>query len=87
MGMPAATTIAIMVRCPDINAIVHVTNAMFATYLDTLLTTAPTVLASLRIDHHAPITLGDAERVRYAVEWVGHSAIPMALSNRADGTD
>ena len=97
--MPAATTIAIAVRYRDIDAMGHVNNAVYATYLETAraalfaehldiaLTAAPTVLASLQIDYHAPITLGDAVTVRCAVERVGHSSIPMAYTIRADGTD
>ena len=99
MDMPAVTTIAIAVRYRDIDAMGHVNNAVYATYLETAraalfaehldiaLTAAPTVLASLQIDYHAPITLGDAVTVRCAVERVGHSSIPMAYTIRADGTD
>ena len=68
MGMPAASTVTIDVRYRDIDAMGHVNNAVYATYLETAraalfaerldiaLTTAPTLLTSLQIDHPAPIT-------------------------------
>jgi Predicted thioesterase len=97
--MPAVSTVTVDVRYRDIDAMGHVNNAVYATYLETAraalfaehlgiaLTDAPTVLASLQIDYHAPITLGDRVRVTCAVERVGRTSIPMTYTIRADGTD
>ena len=96
--MPS-TTVTVDVRYRDIDAMGHVNNAVYATYLETArtvlfaehlgvaLTDAPTVLASLQIDYHAPITLGDRVTVTCAVERVGRTSIPMTYTIRADGTD
>ena len=97
--MPAASTVTVDVRYRDIDAMGHVNNAVYATYLETArtalfaehlgiaLTDAPTVLASLQIDYHAPITLSDRVTVTCAVERVGRTSIPMTYTIRADGTD
>ena len=97
--MPAVSTVTVDVRYRDIDAMGHVNNAVYATYLETAraalfaehlgiaLTDAPTVLASLQIDYHAPITLGDRVTVTCAVERVGRTSIPMTYTIRADGTD
>ena len=79
--MPAASTITGDVRYRDIDAMGHFNNAVYATYLETAraalfaehlgiaLTHAPTVLAFLRIECYALITLGDV--VRSAVRSCG----------------
>ena len=97
--MPAVSTVTVDVRYRDIDAMGHVNNAVYATYLETAraalfaehlgiaLTDAPTVLASLQIDYHAPIALGDRVTVTCAVERVGRTSIPMTYTIHADGTD
>ena len=97
--MPTASTITVDVRYQGIDAMGHVNNAVYTTYLETAraalfaehlgiaLTAAPTVLASLHIDYHAPITPGEAVTARCAVERVGRTSIPMIYTIRADGTD
>jgi len=97
--MPAASTVTVDVRYRDIDANGHVNNAVYATYLETAraalfaehldiaLTDAPTVLVSLQIDYHAPITLGHRVTVTCAVERVGRTSIPMTYTIRAGGAD
>ena len=97
--MSAVRTVMGDGRCRDIDATAEVLHAVSARYPETactsfftehlgiLLTDAPTVLASLRIDYHAPITRGDAIAANWAVERVGRTSIPMTHTIRADGTD
>ena len=97
--MPAVSTVTVDVRCWDIDATAEILHAVSARYPETactsfftehlgiVLTDAPTVLASLRIDYHAPITRGDAIAASWAVERAGRTSIPITFTIRADGTD
>ncbi len=78
------------VRFRDIDAMGHVNNAVYATYieqartryvrdvLETDLSTIPTVLASLSIEYRKPVTLSDeAVIVSVDVPDIGTSSLPM----------
>ncbi|WP_089385398.1 acyl-CoA thioesterase [Halorubrum vacuolatum] len=87
------------VRFRDIDAMGHVNNAVYATYieqartryvrdvLETDLASIPTVLASLSIDYRRPVLLSDgAVTVTIEVPKVGTSSLPMRYTiATADG--
>ena len=97
--MPAVGTVTVDVPYRNIDAMGHVNNAVYESYHETTRATpsaehlsialidAPTVNASLQIDYHAPITIGDRVTVTCAVQRVGRTSIPMTYTIRADGTD
>lgn len=74
----------------------HVNNAVYATYLeqaraefframlDVSLTAVDTVLATLRIEYHGPIELGDTVTVALSIPELGDSSIPMEYEIRRD---
>ena len=87
------------VRFRDVDAMQHVNNAVYSTYLEQAradyfrevlgesLTAVDTVLASLSIDFLAPIAGDDEVTVTLTVEELGTSSIPMAYEiRRGDGT-
>ncbi|USZ67771.1 acyl-CoA thioesterase [Halorussus salilacus] len=85
------------VRFRDLDTMGHVNNAVYATYfeearvayfreaLDTPLHEVATVLASLEIDFHRPVELGDDVTVAIRVPELGDSSLPMEYEVRADG--
>lgn len=88
----------VTVRFRDIDAMGHVNNAVYATYLEharvgyfrdvvgTSLAEADTVLAHLSIDYRAPIGLDDGTvEVSVSVPRLGDSSIPMAYEVVASG--
>lgn len=94
-----AYEVDVTVRFRDIDAMGHVNNAVYATYLEharasffrdvvgASLVDADTVLAHLSLDYEAPIDLDDgAVAVSLVVPRLGTSSIPMAYELRtADG--
>jgi len=86
------------VRFRDIDAIGHVNNAVYATYLEqarieyiedvlgTVVTDADVVIANLELDYERPIEIGADVTVALAVPEVGTSSIPMEYEVRADGS-
>jgi len=94
--MPHVTEIGIRFR--DIDAMKHVNNAVYATYLeqaraeyardvlDLDLDEVDTVLATLSIDYRAPLELSDSPvEVRLTVSDLGESGIPMEYELRGNG--
>ena len=85
--MAAASTVTGDVRYRDTDAMGEGTHAvsvrypetgcksLFTGHFDIALTDAPTVLGSLQIDYHAPITRGNAIPASCAVERVGRTSI------------
>ncbi|WP_129115666.1 acyl-CoA thioesterase [Halegenticoccus tardaugens] len=90
-------TADVQVRFADIDAMHHVNNAVYATFLeearsayfrdvlDRSLVDADTVLASLSIDYRSPITHGQSVTVDVSASDLGTSSIPMEYEVRADG--
>jgi acyl-CoA thioester hydrolase len=91
-------TTEIEVRFRDIDAMGHVNNAVYATYieqaradyfrdvLDADLSALPTVLASLSIDFRRPVELTDgAVTVGIEIAELGTSSVTMAHDVRAGG--
>lgn len=89
----------IPVRFRDIDAMDHVNNAVYATYLEQAraeyfdevvgesLAAVDTVLVSLSIEFHTPIDPGGNVTVALTVPELGDSAIPMEYEvRRGDGT-
>lgn len=89
-------TMDIGVRFRDIDALGHVNNAVYATYLETArvgyfrdvidasLVTNGTVIARLEIDFRRPIELDESVTVRLTVGDLGRSSIPMSYEVVAD---
>lgn len=90
-------TTEIDVRFRDIDAMGHVNNAVYATYVeqartahfrevsDLSLDEMPTVLASLSIDFRAPVELGDGPvTVELEIPELGQSSIPMEYTLRTE---
>jgi len=87
----------LQVRFRDLDAMGHVNNATYATYLeqarveyyaevlDARLEDIDTVIAHLEIDYRRPIELGEAVVVGIDVEELGRSSFPMAYEVVADG--
>ncbi len=88
----------VTVRFRDIDAMGHVNNAVYATYLEharvgyyrdvvgSSLAEADTVLAHLSVDYRAPIELDDGTvEVSVSVPRLGDSSIPMAYEVVASG--
>ena len=85
------------VRFRDIDAMGHVNNAVYATYmeeartayfdavLDASLAAVDSVLANLRLDFRRPVELDDELTVAVRVPELGRSSIPMEYEIRADG--
>lgn len=85
------------VRFRDIDAMGHVNNAVYATYmeeartayfdavLDTSLAAVNSALANLELDFRRPVELGDEVTVAVRVPELGTSSIPMEYEIRADG--
>ena len=85
------------VRFRDIDAMGHVNNAVYATYmeeartayfeevLDAKLSEVETVLANLELEFRRSVELGDALTVAVRVPELGESSIPMEYEIRADG--
>jgi len=85
------------VRFRDLDAMGHVNNAVYATYmeeartayfaevLDRKLSETPSVLANLELQFHQSVTLGDGLAVAVRVPELGESSIPMEYEIRADG--
>ncbi|NHN59499.1 MULTISPECIES: thioesterase family protein [Halorussus] len=90
-------TADVEVRFRDIDAMGHVNNAVYATYLeqartayfdavlDASLADVGTVLANLELDFRRPVELGDEVTVATRVSELGRSSIPMRYEVRADG--
>jgi len=86
------------VRFRDIDAIGHVNNAVYATYLEqariefiedvltTTVTDADVVLAHIELDFQRSIELEDDVTVALRVPELGTSSIPMEYEVRTDGT-
>jgi acyl-CoA thioester hydrolase len=85
------------VRFRDIDAMGHVNNAVYATYLeeartayfeevlDVALSDVDTVLANVELEFRRPVELGDDVTVAVRVPELGRSSIPMEYEVRADG--
>ena len=85
------------VRFRDIDAMGHVNNAVYATYLeeartayfdevlDASLADVDTVLANVSLEFRRPVELGDDVTVGVRVPELGRSSIPMEYEVRADG--
>ncbi|WP_331236202.1 acyl-CoA thioesterase [Natronorarus salvus] len=77
-------------RFRDIDAMGHVNNAVYATYLeqaradlfdelfDADLSAVPTVLVHLSIDYERPIQLGETVRVELTIDSIGTSSLEMS---------
>jgi acyl-CoA thioester hydrolase len=88
---------AVDVRFRDIDAMGHVNNAVYATYLeeartayfdevlDASLADVDTVLANVALEFRRPVELGDDVTVAVRVPELGRSSIPMEYEVRADG--
>ncbi len=90
-------TTAIAVRFRDIDAMGHVNNAVYATYLEQArtayvrdvlgadLSSIPTVLASLSLEFRRPVLLEDGSvTVEIDVPELGKSSVPMTYEIRTD---
>jgi acyl-CoA thioester hydrolase len=89
-------TIPMMVRFCDLDAMGHVNNAVYATYLEqarteyyrqvigTPLDEVPTVLAHLELDYRQPINLADDVTVAMRVTSLGESSLVMDYELRTD---
>ncbi|MEM4779955.1 MAG: thioesterase family protein [Halalkalicoccus sp.] len=87
----------VQVRFRDIDAMGHVNNAVYATYveqarteyftevLDESLEAVPSVLASLELSYERPITLGQSVTVGIDVPELGRSSLPMHYEVLANG--
>jgi acyl-CoA thioester hydrolase len=85
------------VRFRDIDAMGHVNNAVYATYLeeartayfeevlDVALSDVDTVLANVELEFRRPVELGNDVTVAVRVPELGRSSIPMEYEVRADG--
>jgi len=85
------------VRFRDLDALGHVNNAVYATYLEQArveyydevlglgLDEIDTVIAHQEIDYERPIELGESVEVRVGVPELGSSSFPMAYEVVADG--
>lgn len=90
-------TVDLQVRFRDIDAMGHVNNAVYATYLEQARTTyfaevldasldeVPTVLAQLELSYERPITLSQEVTVVVRVPDLGTSSLPMTYEVLADG--
>jgi acyl-CoA thioester hydrolase len=96
-GMSTYTT-ELQIRFRDVDAMGHVNNAVYATYLEQArtqyyravlgadLSAVATVLASLSIDFHRPVHLGDETvAVDVDVPRLGTSSVPMRYELRTGG--
>lgn len=95
--MENSFTIPMVVRFRDIDAVGHVNNSVYATYLEqaraeyyrqvihTPLDKVPTVLVHLEIDYRRPINLGDDVTVAMRVTNLGESSIVMGYELHANG--
>ncbi|QLG60365.1 acyl-CoA thioesterase [Halorarum salinum] len=82
-------TTEMQVRFRDIDAMNHVNNAVYATYLEQAraeyyqrivgedLSAVDTVLVSLELDYRRPIELGDSVTVGLEIGELGRSSVPM----------
>lgn len=87
----------IQVRFRDIDAMGHVNNAVYATYveqarteyfhriLDVGLDAVPTVLARLELSYERPVRLEQSVTVTIDVPEIGRSSLPMEYEIHADG--
>ena len=87
----------VQVRYRDIDAMGHVNNAVYATYLETArtdyfaevlgedLAAVPAVLARLELSYERPITLDQSVTVTIDVPELGRSSVPMEHEILADG--
>ncbi|MFC7006673.1 acyl-CoA thioesterase [Halalkalicoccus salilacus] len=87
----------LQVRFRDIDAMGHVNNAVYATYLEQVrtdffadvlsenLADVPTVLARLELSYERPITLGQSLTATVDVPRLGESSLPMEYEVLADG--
>lgn len=87
----------IQVRFRDIDAMGHVNNAVYATYVEQAraeyfeevledgLDAVSTVLASLELSYERPIHLGQSVTITIAISELGRSSLPMKYEIFADG--
>lgn len=87
----------LQVRFRDIDAMGHVNNAVYATYLEQArteffsevlsenLADVPTVLARLELSYERPITLGQSVTATVDVPRLGESSLPIEHEILADG--
>ena len=92
-----AFTTTVDVRFRDIDAMGHVNNAVYATYmeeartayfdavLDASLAAVDSVLANLELEFRRSVELDDEVTVAVRVPELGRSSIPMEYEIRADG--
>jgi acyl-CoA thioester hydrolase len=85
------------VRFRDLDALGHVNNAVYATYVEQArvkyyadvigldLDEMTTVIADIDLDYRAPITWGQSVTVGVRVPDLGTASFPMAYEVRADG--
>lgn len=95
MDLPFTTTMPVRFR--DIDAMGHVNNAVYVTYLEQArvvffeealglsVRDAGSVIASLSIDYERPIELGDEVSIGIGVGDIGRSSIPMTYEIRSNG--
>lgn len=86
------------VRFRDVDALRHVNNAVFFTYLEQarvrylgdvlaldVIGSLPMILASVRLDYRSPIQFGERVAVDTRIDWIGTSSISMSHRMTADG--
>lgn len=90
-------TVDVDVRFRDLDAMGHVNNAVYATYLEQArvvyfeevlevpLYEIQSVLATLELEFRRPVTLDDDVSVAVRVPELGESSVPMEYEVRADG--
>lgn len=95
MDLPFTTTMPVRFR--DIDAMGHVNNAVYVTYLEQArvvffeealglsVRDAGSVIASLSIDYERPIELGDEVSIGIGVGDIGRSSVPMTYEIRSNG--
>lgn len=97
LNYPMSFSSDIQVRFRDIDAMGHVNNAVYATYveqarteyfkqvLETGLDSISTVLATLELSYERPILLEQSVTVEIDVPEMGRSSLPMEYAVLADG--
>jgi acyl-CoA thioester hydrolase len=94
--MTRTFTYELQTRFRDIDAMGHVNNAVYATYLEQAradfftevfeadLSATPTVLVHLSIDYERPIHLGETVTIDLSIDSIGTSSVEMSYEVRGD---
>jgi acyl-CoA thioester hydrolase len=94
--MTRTFTYELQTRFRDIDAMGHVNNAVYATYLEQAradfftevfeadLSATPTVLVHLSIDYERPIHLGETVTIDLSIDSIGTSSVGMSYEVRGD---